>query len=189
MESLLWPCLHQNIFQNSIHEPKIINTQLQSLSALLEQQYPSIKLSVIFERTSTADLFDFLCKEPLHYYAIQTAWNILGNRLLNTPAPIPEHLYSCFMDNSEGMRIKNRLVALKDFSGTAHPLFLRNCELVLQQHFFITIPGRLLSLKGRFRKKWKKSRQRAMTGFKHCHQLKNKIFRLFYGHTYRWSLY
>lgn len=116
MELLLWPCLHQNIFQNSIHEPRIINAQLQSLSALLEQQYPSRKLSVIFDRTSTIDLFDFLCKETLHYSGIQTAWNILCNRLLNAPEPVPEHLYSNFLDNSEGMRIKNRLVALKDFS-------------------------------------------------------------------------
>ncbi len=116
MESLLWPCLHQNIFQNSIHEPKILNPQLQSLSSLLEQQYPSKKLSTIFDRTPTTDLFDFICKEPLHHSAIQAAWNILCNRLLSNAEPVPEHPYSSFIDNSEGVRIKNRLLALKGFS-------------------------------------------------------------------------
>lgn len=116
MESLLWPCLHQKIFQDSIHEPRIANPQLQSLSALLEQQYPSKKLSLIFDRTPTTYLFEFLCREPLHYSAVQAAWNILCNRLLNTAEPLPEQLYSNFMDNSEGMRIKSRLIALKDFS-------------------------------------------------------------------------
>jgi hypothetical protein len=52
----------------------------------------------------------------LHYSAVQAAWNILCNRLLNTAEPLPEQLYSNFMDNSEGMRIKSRLIALKDFS-------------------------------------------------------------------------
>jgi len=136
IESLLWPFLHQKIFQNSIHEPRVINTQPQTLSAMLEQQYPSGKLSIIFDRTPTSDLFDFVCKEPLHYSAIQTAWNILCDRILNTAEPTPEHVYSNFLDNSEGVRIKNRLIALKDFSRNYASTFPSKLRARLAASFF-----------------------------------------------------
>ncbi|HEX3020273.1 MAG TPA: DUF6079 family protein [Chitinispirillaceae bacterium] len=116
LESLLWPCLHQKIFHNSTGEPLILNSQVQSSSTMLEQQFPSKKLSMIFDRTSTSDIIDFICREPLHLAAIQAAWSIVCDRILNTATQITEPIFSNFMDNNEGMRIKSRLISLKKFS-------------------------------------------------------------------------
>lgn len=139
-EYLLWPFLHQKIFQHSVQESKITSAQVQSLSSILEQQFPSNKLMMIFERSSTADLFEFLCKEPLHYSAIQAAWKILSDRVLNATEKVPEQLYSQFLDSSEGLHVKRRLIALKEFSRNRAFAFPMKLRTRLQTSFLYNDP-------------------------------------------------
>lgn len=113
-ESLLWPSIHPCLFGNIVQEHQISKDYLLSLSTILEQQFPSKQLSLSFDRAVNSDLISFICKEPVHLTAIQSAWNILADRLINTPEPFSDDLFSNFIDSKEATGIKKRMLALKE---------------------------------------------------------------------------
>jgi hypothetical protein len=116
VDPLLWPFLHKDLFSELLNERKMAQLQIQSLSSELEQHFSSEKLSLQFLRMNEQSISDFICNEPVHLGAIQAAWNILTDRIFSGSAsPHFETVYSKYLDESEAMRIKMRMLSLKKF--------------------------------------------------------------------------
>jgi hypothetical protein len=111
--------------------------QIQSLASALEQSFSSEKLSLQFSRMNEQSLFDFICNEPVHLGAIQAAWNILSERILcGLAMPHLTTIYSKYLDESEAMRIKMRMLALQKFINASdlqypHKLSARTAAVAL----------------------------------------------------------
>lgn len=116
IDPLLWPFLHKELFSELLNERKLAQLQIQSLASELEQHFSSEKISLQFLRMNEQSLSDFVCNEPVHLGAIQAAWSILSDRIFSGLAtPHLENIYSKYLDESEAMRIKLRMLALQKF--------------------------------------------------------------------------
>ncbi len=124
-DPLLWPFLHSGLFDCCINEQKNASLQVQSLSIELERKFPSDKLKSHFVRMSDNLLAEFICKEPVHLNAIQSAWNILANRIIADCSTFTvDKVCPKFVGENEAVRIKERicnLLKISDSFGNQYP--------------------------------------------------------------------
>lgn len=128
-DPLLWPFLHSGLFDCCVNEQKDTSLQIQSLIVELEKRFSSEKLKSQFVRMSEKLLAEFICNEPVHLNAIQSAWNILANRIIADCNTFTiDKVCSKFISESEAARIKERicnLIKISDSSGKQYPQRLR----------------------------------------------------------------
>lgn len=116
-DPLLWPFLHSELFANLLNEQFNVNIQAQSLALELERKFPSEKLSSHFARMSENSLAEFICNEPVHLMAVESAWNILADRIINGSGQVSvDKIYSKYVDETESAYIKHRVSTLRNLS-------------------------------------------------------------------------
>ncbi len=116
-DPLLWPFLHCELFANLLNEHKNFNLHAQSLAMELERNFPSEKLSSHFVMMSEKSLAEFACNEPVHLRAIESAWNILADRIITCSGQLSaDKIYSKYVDETESVYIKHRMSTLRNLS-------------------------------------------------------------------------
>jgi hypothetical protein len=123
-DPLLWPFIHKDLFTDSVNERKVASLQINILATELEQNFPSEKLIRTFLQWSDNSLIDFICNEPAHLGAVKGAWSVFINRVIDDSImAFDREVFSKYLDDTEAVRIKQRMVALRDFTNTLHTPF------------------------------------------------------------------